>query len=57
MNRTRITPTHVTIPSLGDLVLIRAPGETLSETLAKLSRYGVSTSPTELDVHEDVRSV
>lgn len=54
MSRTRITPTHVTIPSLGDLVLIRSPSETLSETLAKLSRYGVSTDPSELDVTEDV---
>lgn len=56
MKPTRITPTHVTIPSLNDLVLLRSPTETLGETLARLARYGVPTDPSAIELVGNVRS-
>jgi hypothetical protein len=56
MNRTHIWHNHVTILRLDGLVLMRPTAETLSQTLAKLARWGIPTGADDIEVHEDVRA-
>jgi hypothetical protein len=56
MNRTHIWHNHVTIPRLDGLVLIRPTDETLSQTLAKLARWGIPTGADDIEVHGDARA-
>ena len=55
MKRTHVWPNHVRVPALDNLVIVRSPTESLSETLAKLSRWGVSTHVDDVEVHKGVR--
>jgi hypothetical protein len=54
MKKTHIWPTHVTIPRLDSLVLMRGPSESLSDTLARLVRLSIPTEGDAIEVHEGV---
>jgi hypothetical protein len=49
-----IWPNHVRIPHL-DLVLFRPQGETLDHSLSALARFGLDTSPENVELHGDLQ--
>ncbi|HZY92984.1 MAG TPA: hypothetical protein VFG07_09490 [Thermoplasmata archaeon] len=55
MKRIQVWQNHVAIPHLG-LVIARDHNELLSKTLQGLQRLGFDTAPTEIDVHDGVRT-
>ncbi|HTT14517.1 MAG TPA: hypothetical protein VMG81_01895 [Thermoplasmata archaeon] len=50
MKQIHVWPNHVAIPD-ADLVLWRAPAETLSTTLRSLARLGFDATPGNVELH------
>jgi hypothetical protein len=55
MKRIHVWENHVSIPHI-DLVLVRSPEESLSQTLDQLTRMGIPVRDDEVEVHGAVRT-